>query len=982
MKRLILIMLLCIVALSSQAQGSTEAKGKRVKKERTIALWGHIQDSFTKVGILGTKITLMRPDSTVIDTMIVDYFDGNTRKLDTYYKFTIAARPQKFIIKAEHPDYYPTYIDYDIKYVARNIYFDAPWHFMKKRPRRMELVDHQLKEAVVTATRIKMVCKGDTVIYNADAFNLSKGSMLDDLVKQMPGVVLKDNGEIFLNGKKVDYLMLNGKQFFKGKNNVMLENMPYYIVKNVEFYDKTTDKSEYLGHDVEEKEFVMDVNLKKEYSTGYITNAEVAGGTNDRYLSHLFGLCFTDNTRISLYGNMNNVNEYRSPGSDGDWTPSNYSQGLIDTKSAGMDITIDDKDKRFTENFNGNAVCYNVDFSTRTSTESFLTSGNNYTRSENISKSNSLSFSAYNYFTLKKPLFVSMRTSVNHYKSEYNNQSRSATFNANPENSGSTTQILDSIFQPSINTNLNSIAVNRQSNSMIGNGYSTGIYNSIVATKKLSWGDDLELSYDINYQNSMNTSFDSYQLNYLQNNSTDNRNKYNATPNKSYTHNAKAEYTFHLLSNWSYLFYYIYSQSHSSVVNSLYRLDRLNGWGTNSGHSLGDLPSTRDSLFLALDASNSYSKDYVEHTHKEGFRLYYEKKEKDKYTWFNIHLPIQQKNEQLKYQRNNLDTCIYQRNWLLQPDMTFIRRANNYKRDYEAYYSTQVITPDMLRMIDIRDDSNPLAVQLGNPNLKNSIQQNFKVYFSDRNPERQRFLNIEIKASVIEQQIANGFTYNSETGVYTYRPENVDGNWYMSTGIGYGCAIDKKKHWTWETITGWNYNRNVDLAAVSGSTQSSLSKVNNYHLDESLKLNYQLDALKLGVIGKLQWNNATSQRENFQTINASEFSYGATAEYKFFKEIDFASDIKMYSRRGYSDPSMNTNNLVWNASVSHSFLNGKMTTRLEGFDLLHQLSNVQFYLNGQGMTETWHNTIPSYMMLHLIYRLNFNPKNKNKKNGV
>lgn len=977
MKRSILIMLLCIVALSCQAQGSTEAKGKRVKKERTIDLWGHIQDSFTKVGILGTKITLMRPDSTVIDTMTVDYFDGNTRKIDTYYKFTIAARPQKFIIKAEHPDYYPTYIDYDIKYVARNNYFDAPWHFMKKRPRRMELVDHQLKEAVVTATRIKMVCKGDTVIYNADAFNLSKGSMLDDLVKQMPGVVLKDNGEIYMNGKKVDYLMLNGKQFFKGKNNVMLENMPYYIVKNVQFYDKTTDKSEYLGHDVEEKEFVMDVNLKKEYSTGYIANAEVAGGTNDRYLSRLFGLRFTDNTRISLYGNMNNVNEYRRPGSDGDWTPANYQQGLIDTKSAGMDITIDDKDKRFTENFNGNAVWYNVDYSTRTSTESFLTSGNNYTRSENISKSNSLSFSAYNYFTLKKPLFVSMRTSVSHYKSEYNDQSRSATFNANPANFGGTTQILDSVFHPSLNTNLNSIAVNRQSNSMIGNGYATGIYNSIVATKKLSWGDDLELSYDINYQNSMYTSFNSYQLSYLQNNITsDNQNKYSTTPNKSYDYNARAEYTFHLLSNWSYLFYYIYSQRYSSVVNSLYRLDRLNGWGTNSGHSLGDLPSTRDSLFLALDASNSYSKDYVEHTHKEGFRMYYEKKEKDKSTWFNIHLPIQQKNEQLKYQRNKLDTCIYQRNWLLQPDMTFIRRANNYKRDYEAYYSTVVITPDMVRMIDIRDDSNPLAVQLGNPNLKNSIQQNFKVYFSDRNPERQRFLNIEIKASVIERQIANGFTYNSETGVYTYRPENVDGNWFMSTGIGYGCAIDKKKHWTWETVTGWNYNRNVDLAAVSGSTQSSLSKVDNNHLDESLKLNYQLDALKLGVIGKLQWNNATSQRENFQTINASDFSYGATAEYKFFKEIDFASDIKMYSRRGYGDPSMNTNNLVWNASVSHSFLNGKMITRLEGFDLLHQLSNVQFYLNGQGMTETWHNTIPSYVMLHLIYRLNFNPKNK------
>jgi hypothetical protein len=974
--RIGLMLAIAMLAISVFAQNKVETNTKPAKKERTIALWGHIKDSFTKVGIERTRITLMRPDSSVIDTQTVNYFNGRTNKIDTYYRFDIPARAQKFIVKAEHPDYYPTYVDFDIKYVARNTYFDAPWHFMKKRPRSMEQQEHQLKEAVITATKIKMVYKGDTVIYNADAFNLPKGSMLDDLIKQMPGVVLKDNGEIYMNGKKVDYLMLNGKQFFKGKNNVMLENLPYYTIKNVQFYDKSTDKSKYIGHDVEQKEFVMDVNLKKEYSTGYIANAEVAGGTHDRYMGRLFGLRYSDNTRISFYGNLNNVNEYRRPGRDGDWTPTNSPEGLVDFKRAGMDINIDDKNQRFEENFNVVASLYNVDYQTRTASESFLTSGNSYTRSEDISKQTSAWLYAYNYFTLKKPLFVSMRTSIDYGKSDANNQNRSATFNANPVNFGGTSQILDSIFQPSLNTNLNSMAVNRQSNQSVEYGYNAGINNSIVATKKLSWGDDLELSYDINYRNSMNTSYNLYQLSYLQNNSTDNRNKYTTTPNESYTHNAKVEYTFHLLSNWSYLFYYIYSQSHSSEVNSLYRLDWLNGWGYNSGHSLGDLPSTRDSLFLALDANNSYNKNYLEQTHKEGFRMYYEKKEKDKYTWFNIHLPVLQKNEQLNYQRNILDTCIYLRNFIFQPDMTFIRKTNNFNSEYEFHYSTEVTTPDMVRMINIRDDSNPLAIQLGNSNLKNTIKQSFSASFSNRNPDKQKFFNANIQVSVVDNQIANGFIYNPATGVYTFRPENVDGNWNMNANVGYGSTIDKEKHWIWETSTSWNYNRNVDLTAVSGGTQSSLSKVDNQRTEENLKLNYQLDALKLGVIGKFQWNNATSKRENFQTINAYDFNYGMTAEYKFFKKIDFASDIKMYSRRGYSDSFVNTNNLIWNASVGSSFFNGKMITRLEGFDLLHQLTSVQYYVNGQGRTETWHNNIPSYVMLHLIYRLNVTPKKK------
>ena len=60
-----------------------------------------------------------------------------------------------------------------------------------------------------------MFYRGDTLVYNADAFNVADGSMLDALIKQMPGTELKKNGEIFVNGKKIDNLLLNGKDFFR-----------------------------------------------------------------------------------------------------------------------------------------------------------------------------------------------------------------------------------------------------------------------------------------------------------------------------------------------------------------------------------------------------------------------------------------------------------------------------------------------------------------------------------------------------------------------------------------------------------------------------------------------------------------------------------------------------------------------------------------------------------------------------------------------
>ena len=80
---------------------------------------------------------------------------------------------------------------------------------------------------------MKFYHKGDTVVYNADAFVLAEGSMLDALVRQMPGVEIKKDGRIYHNGQFVENLLLNGKDFFRGNQEVMLENLPSYTVKQV-----------------------------------------------------------------------------------------------------------------------------------------------------------------------------------------------------------------------------------------------------------------------------------------------------------------------------------------------------------------------------------------------------------------------------------------------------------------------------------------------------------------------------------------------------------------------------------------------------------------------------------------------------------------------------------------------------------------------------------------------------------------------------
>jgi hypothetical protein len=207
----------------------------------------------------------------------------------------------------EHPDYNPCFVSYEVKTPGRNTYFDAPWHYLTRRPSSVGsdsvAASLSLNEVLVRGTRIKMVYRNDTIVYDASAFQLPEGSMLDALVRQMPGVELKADGTILVNGEKVDYLTLNGKDFFKGKNKVMLENLPLYAVDKVKVYRKSTEKSEWLGREVEQKDFVMDVHLKREYNEGYMANAEAAVGHGKSkddnghfipYTARLFGLRFTD----------------------------------------------------------------------------------------------------------------------------------------------------------------------------------------------------------------------------------------------------------------------------------------------------------------------------------------------------------------------------------------------------------------------------------------------------------------------------------------------------------------------------------------------------------------------------------------------------------------------------------------------------------------------------------------------------------------
>ena len=340
--------------------------------------------------------------------------------------------------------------------------------------------------------------------------------------------------------------------------------------------------------------------------------------------------------------------------------------------------------------------------------------------------------------------------------------------------------------------------------------------------------------------------------------------------------------------------------------------------------------------------------------------------------FFNTIVSVGYKSEKLDYRNSLLSTSVQQYNWISDLSLNMGFTINKYS--FYGTLTSKMETPDLYSKITRSDDSNPLAISLGNPNLKNSRKTNVHLAFGDNNNRRFKLPMAFIDIDIHQNAIANGFTYDPTTGIYTYKPQNVRGNWSGNIGLYDTFPLDNKNHITLVNAIVYSYNHNVDFTGVTGQTESMLSKVNNHWLEDDLSLNYQKGGLTCSLVGEMKWRYANSRRENFSTIRTLDFNYGILGSYKFKFGLETGMDLKMFSRRGYSDPLINTNDLICNVYISKSFFKGKLAAKLEGYDIFHQLKSINYEINGQGKTETRFNAIPNYLMLHLIYKMNISGK--------
>ena len=938
-------------------------------KTKKVCLYGTVHNRMTGELLSGVKAELMTRDSSVVgDCCTEKYFQvGNT--FCPWY-FYVPKKEAQYILKLSKEGYETLYKD--ITYEPRGnkgiIIFEKT--YLKYAPK-----ERVLGAATVTATRVKFYTKKDTVVFNADAFEMAEGSMLDALIKQLPGVELRDNGQIYVNGRFVESLLLNGENFFDKDRNVMLENLPSYMVNNVKVYERLGEKSRLMKRDMDDKSYVMDINLKKHYSIGWIGNAEGGAGTRDRYLGRFFALRFTRQSRVSLFGNMNNLNETRKPGQNGDWSPGNVRQGQNAHKIFGLDYMVNDRRTRYKLEGWAKAEHDNLTALEQTTGEAFMPNGNVYKRSGNHESQSVTSFNSFHNWLFHNDLTVlKVAPYVLYEKKKKRGNSYSAALNQDLNNLSGLT---DSLFSGSSEWLRNAV-INRVKNEDIQKSDKFFTTTTAYFTQDLKYFSGfIDAEGYISYKKEHFERFNHYQLDYpsAAGQTGETKNRYYKSPSEMFSYYGRADFWYWLPCNFALVPSYKYRVLNTSNDNMIYRLEQLDGWG--SGKELGALPSEWEYL-STLDKGNSYNQEQntQEHTISmkiNGNHLILNNKVRfEAYAEF----PVVLTRRKFDYVRANIDTVLTKQVAAFNPSVRTSFIWHDWKRRIDIEYDVDTKLYGLSQTLDIRSDDDPLRVTLGNGRLKNSVAHQLDVSYTNNSNRKQRFFNVRVNYNAVRNQIAYSSEYNRATGVYTYRPVNINGNYNVGGNVNYSMALDKKRRWNLSTTTSAQLHNNVDLITVTGSDANPRSKVKTLFLNETVKIDHRFGRQKVGAKAGCSWRNATSAREDFATVNAANFNYGLTGQFELPCGFQLFTDLTMYSRRGYESREMNTDELVWNARLSKQVWKKRLTLALEGFDILHNLSAVTHTLNGQGRTETYRNVIPSYGMLHVIYRLNVQPKKK------
>ena len=937
-----LILLIGISTAWVSAQSRTQGKGR-------VTVSGVVVDKEDDSSIMQATVQLLSlPDS----TMAV----GNVTNNEGY--FSVSVRPGKYVLKVSFVGYVPYMKQYQLS-------GSKPTLNVGKVALSSDAI--MLKEAVVTAEAPQVTVAGDTLGYNASAYRTPEGAMLEELVKKLPGAEVDDDGNVKINGKEVKKLMVDGKEFFGGDVKTGLQNLPVNMIEKINAYDRQSDNARITGIDDGEEETVLDLTVKKGMNQGWVGNFDGGLGTEDRYSAsaniNRFASHGGKSSQFSLLGRANNVGDQRFGGGGGPrWRRNN---GLTASKMLGLNYAMENEKFEF-----GASARYNYrdnDVQSIGQVENFLPGGANssFSNSNTANRNKNQNFNGHLRMEWRPDSMTTffMRGNVSWGDSESGSNSLKATYNSDPFKAVfDPYQYLD--FNSASNLALDSIRVNSSKDASLSESNSLSANMNMQLTRKLNdKGRNVTLRLTGNYGDNESERYSDNNTRYYGDGIITKDTlirRYITTPTNNYQLGAEVSYSEPLADRvylqFSYRFQYGYNESDNSTYDLMNAADRVN-------FMLGLLPNDFNQSWI--DPEQSKYAEYKKYNHdaRVMFRV-------NRETWrLSAGMAFRPQTTKMTYKFMGVETITSRSVFNYSPEVDF-RYQPQKQTQLRFTYRGRTSDPSMENLLPIEDDSDPLNKRTGNPGLKPSFSHNMGLHFNTFNMDAQRGIFSALNGSFTQNSISNIRQYDAKTGGWTTKPENINGNWNVWGMFGINTAFKNNKKFTIGTFTNAGYNNYVGYVTTGEIKDAQKNTTTSLSLGERVNGTYRNNWLEVGLNGSL---NYTFEKDKLNPKNNQEpytFSYGGNLQFYTPWKMTVSTNMTNQARRGYSDPSMNRNELIWNAQIAQSFLKGALTLSFEWNDILKEQSNITRSYTSTGSSVYTYNGVNSYGMIRVIYRLN------------
>ena len=878
----------------------------------------------------------------------------------------------------------------------------------------------QLAETVVTANVPKMVIKDDTVVYNADAYRVPEGSVIEALVEALPGAKIDDDGKITINGKNVKRFKMDGRDFMTGNNDAVMKNLPSYVIDKVKAYDEKSDLSKATGIDDGNDDFVLEFVTKRSARKGLQANPDIGYGTDRRYGIRLTAMKPFGNMRYTFMGNANNVNDRNFSGRGG--RGRGNGNGQRETKTAALDISYEKTadfrvSGRVTWN-RGDADNWN-----RTGSESFVN-----TRGGAFSNSISQSYSRNNNWTgnmnlqwkIDSVTTLSFRPDVSFSTNDSRSFSNSASFNANPYD-----YALDPLSEQGLQSlDDQNLVVNGRNNKSLGYGENKNVNSQLQIYRRLgNKGRNIAISANFSWRDgsNKNASLSAVRL-YQQpdihgNDSTYQTNRYTLSANKNLSYSVGFTYTEPLFTfqqkpdttaaaqqrgrgpfgrdnnrrgfgqqgiflQLNYRYSYSFQKNDPSTYDFPILYDEAFANALNEYRNWGSLFGSLDNPYESYISSDlSRYSERTEYGHQADVQIRYVR---DKMN-MNIGVTVQpQKSHYIQqYLGIPIDTVRTVVN--VSPTLN-IRYRFNQQTNLQIQFRGQSQQPSITQLLDIYDDTNPLNISMGNPGLKPSFTSNLRINFQMMRkptlvtdsmgfqvPKNQRNWSFNSNGGwqITSNSIGNIVTYNETTGGRISRPENINGNWSANYGMSFTVGLDTLNRWDITGSIDGRYDHRVGYVNLNRTANADRNVTHTYNLSPSVSLSFRNKWLSLSLNGRATYARTENRLQASNNLTTWNFQYGGNTKITLPWGTNLSTDLHVFGKRGYADETLNTNEFIWNAQLSQGFLRGKkLTVMLQWYDILREQTTFSRTINANGWRDQEVNAITSYAMLHVSYRLN------------